>query len=103
MRISPPRSLILSSQMLTSTPNGVFPMIYRLPIDEFSRSDEDGYRVEGGYNEPSQWQLKTKIDSHDCTIQSDNIAFIYTHYFQNQVERTCRSLFSTRLFCFFYI
>lgn len=79
--------------MLTSSPNGVFPMIYRLPDDEDGDSRCDGYRVEGGYVEPSRWALKTKIDPDDCLIQSDNVASTYTNHFYNQVSTTESILF----------
>ncbi|CAF0750967.1 unnamed protein product [Adineta steineri] len=70
-------------QMLNESPNGVFPMIYRLPSNDMLYS-KDRYRVEGGYDEPSQWIFKTKILRTDCRIVSDNIASIYTNYFYDQ-------------------
>jgi hypothetical protein len=72
--------------MLNSSPSGVFPMIYRLPSNEMLHSN-DRYRVEGGYGEPSQWIFKTKILPTDCRIVSDNIAFLYTNYFYDQVNK----------------
>lgn len=71
--------------MLAYTPNGVFPMIYRL------QSTSDGYRIEGGYGEPSEWRLKTKIHPEDCQLTSDNIASIYTNHFYDQVETHSQS------------
>jgi hypothetical protein len=72
--------------MLTSSPNGVFPMIFRLPHDEISHLD-DHYRTEGGYGESSKWILKTKIYADDCRITSDNVASIYTNHFYEQVNK----------------
>ena len=73
--------------MLTSSPSGVFPMIYRLPSDEMLDCN-DHYRIEGGYGESSKWILKTKINSEDCRISCDNIASIYTNHFYEQVDQT---------------
>jgi hypothetical protein len=70
--------------MFISSPNGVFPMIYRLPPDEMLHND-DHYRIEGGYGEPSKWQFKTKILPTDYRITSDNVASIYTNHFYDQV------------------
>jgi len=69
--------------MLTSSPSGVFPMIYRLPSDEMLHCD-DHYRIEGGYGEPSKWMFKTKILPNDCRIASDNVSSMYTNHFYDQ-------------------
>jgi len=79
--------------MLTSSPNGVFPMIYRLPSDEMLHC-HDHYRIEGGYGEPSKWIFKTKILPTDCRLISDNVASIYTNYFYDQVNKNL-----TKKFC----
>ena len=71
--------------MLTSSPGGVFPMIYRIPSDDVLH-EQDRYRVEGGYGEPSQWIFKTKILLSDCRITSENIASLYMNYFYDQVN-----------------
>ncbi|CAF1244675.1 unnamed protein product [Adineta ricciae] len=71
------------TEMLTSSPGGVFPMIYRIPSDDVLH-EQDRYRVEGGYGEPSQWIFKTKILSNDCRITSENIALLYMNYFYDQ-------------------
>ncbi|CAF4043900.1 unnamed protein product [Rotaria sp. Silwood2] len=70
-------------EMLTSSPGGVFPMIYRLPSNEMLYGT-DHYRVEGGYGEPSQWNFQTKILPIDCYLTSDNIASIYSNDFYEQ-------------------
>ncbi len=72
--------------MFSSSPNGVFPMIFRLPSDETLHLN-DQYRIEGGYGESSKWILKTKIYADDCRITSDNVASIYTNHFYDQVNR----------------
>jgi hypothetical protein len=72
--------------MLTASPNGVFPMIYRLAADEMLHYN-DHYRIEGGYGEPSKWIFKTKILPNDCHITCDNISSIYTHHFYDQVDK----------------
>ena len=71
--------------MFTLSPNGVYPMIYRLPSDEMLHHN-DYYRVEGGYDEPSQWIFKTKIPSTDCILILDNVASIYSDSFYGQVN-----------------
>ncbi|CAF4768592.1 unnamed protein product, partial [Rotaria sp. Silwood1] len=70
-------------EMLTSSPGGVFPMIYRLSSNEMLHGT-DHYRIEGGYGEPSQWNFQTKILSNDCCLISDNIASIYSNDFYEQ-------------------
>ncbi|UJR08987.1 hypothetical protein I4U23_013237 [Adineta vaga] len=71
------------NDMLISSPSGVFPMIYCLPSDDMLH-EKDRYRIEGGYDEPSQWIFKTKILPSDCQTTSENIASIYTNYFYDQ-------------------
>ena len=66
--------------MLTSTINGPFDMIYH------RSSMNDGYRIEGGYGEATEWRMQTKIPNRDCQLISDNIASIYTNHFYEQVE-----------------
>ena len=87
--------------MLNSSPNGVFPMIYRLPSDDMLH-EKDRYRIEGSYSEPSQWIFKTKILPSDCQIVSENIASLYTNYFYDQVNLIIDSLVhsSNFTFCF---
>ncbi|CAF1223073.1 unnamed protein product [Rotaria sordida] len=70
-------------EMLTSSPGGVFPMIYRLPSNEMLNGT-DHYRIEGGYGEPSQWHFQTKILPNDCRLISDNVVFIYSNDFYEQ-------------------
>jgi hypothetical protein len=83
--------------MLTLSPGGVFPMIYRLPSNEMLPCN-DHYRIEGGYGEPSQWILQTKISSIDCRVTSDNVASLYSNHFYDQVN-----LIITKLHCSFFI
>ena len=71
--------------MFSSSPNGVYPMIFRLPSDEISHL-KDHYRIEGGYGESSSWMLKTKINPDDCRIMCANVASIYTNHFYEQVK-----------------
>lgn len=73
-------------QMLTLTINGPFPMIYR-PI-----SMHDGYRIEGGYGEATEWRIQKKIPSQDCQLTSDNIASIYTSHFYEQFHYNLYSI-----------
>ena len=70
------------SQMFRHAPNGVFPMVFRLPADD----DDDRYRIEGGYDEPSQWHTQTKIHPNDCQISTQNIASIYSKTFYDEVK-----------------
>ncbi|CAF0736235.1 unnamed protein product [Rotaria sordida] len=70
-------------QMLTSAPNSIFSMIYRFPSNEMLNY-KDPYRIEGGYDEPSQWIIQTKIAPVECRIISDNVASIYSNYFYDQ-------------------
>lgn len=60
-------------------------MIYRLPANE-SIHFNDHYRVEGGYGEPSQWNIQTKILSSDCNLINGNVASIYANDFYDQVN-----------------
>jgi hypothetical protein len=49
--------------------------------------NNDRYRIEGGYDQPSQWIIQTKIAPVECRIISDNVASIYSNYFYDQVKR----------------
>ena len=70
--------------MLISSPGGVFPMVYSFPLND-TLQYKDRYRIEGGYDEPSQWIIQTKIAPVECRILSDNVASIYSNYFFDQV------------------
>ncbi|UJR37223.1 hypothetical protein I4U23_029932 [Adineta vaga] len=70
-------------EMLTSSPTNILPMVYRFPSDEMLQCN-DRHRIEGGYDEPSQWIIQTKIPPVDCRITSDNVAAIYSNYFFDQ-------------------
>lgn len=72
--------------MLTSSPAGTLPMIYRLPSNEMLQCS-DRHRIEGGYDELSRWIIQSKIPPVDCQIMSDDIAAIYSNYFYDQVGR----------------
>ncbi|CAF3643077.1 unnamed protein product [Rotaria socialis] len=72
-----------TKEMLTSTPGGVFPMIYCFPDNEKIRFN-DRYRIEGGYGEPSQWSIQTKILPSECCLISENISSIYLNDFYDQ-------------------
>jgi hypothetical protein len=72
--------------MLTSSPGTILPMVYRFPSDEMLQYN-DHYRIEGGYDEPSQWIIQTKIAPVECRITSDNVASIYLNYFYDQVKQ----------------
>jgi hypothetical protein len=61
-------------------------MIYRFPSNEMLQNN-DRYRIEGGYDQPSQWIIQTKIAPVECRIISDNVASIYSNYFYDQVKR----------------
>ncbi|CAF1662431.1 unnamed protein product [Adineta ricciae] len=69
--------------MLTSSPTCVFPMVYRFPSNEMLQYS-DCHRIEGGYDDPSQWIIQTKIPPVDCRVMSDNVAAIYSNYFYDQ-------------------
>lgn len=60
-------------------------MVYRLPSNDTLQC-QDRYRIEGGYDEPSQWIIQTKIAPVECRIVSDNVASIYSNYFYDQVN-----------------
>ncbi|CAF4870237.1 unnamed protein product, partial [Rotaria sp. Silwood1] len=70
-------------QMLTSSPSSIFSMVYRFPSNEMLNY-KDSYRIEGGYDEPSQWIIQTKIAPVECRIISDNVASIYSNHFYDQ-------------------
>lgn len=71
--------------MFTSSPSALYPMIFRLPSEELLHY-HDPYRIEGGYDQPSQWIIQTKIAPVECRIISDNVASIYANYFYDQVK-----------------
>ncbi|CAF0801349.1 unnamed protein product [Adineta steineri] len=70
-------------EMLTSSPNSIFPMVYSFPPNDMLQYN-DRCRIEGGYDEPSQWIIQTKIAPVECRIISDNVASIYSTYFYDQ-------------------
>ncbi|CAF2070223.1 unnamed protein product [Rotaria magnacalcarata] len=70
-------------QMLTSSPTSILPMVYRFPSNEMLHY-KDPYHMEGGYDEPSQWIIQTKIAPVECRVTSDNVASIYSNYFYDQ-------------------
>jgi hypothetical protein len=77
--------------MLTSSPGSIFPMVYRFPSNDMLQYN-DRYRIEGGYDEPSQWVIQTKIAPVECRILSDNVASIYSNYFYDQVKENQKKL-----------
>lgn len=90
--------------MLTSSTGCILPMIYRFPSNEMLEYN-DHYRIEGGYDDPTQWIIQTKIAPVECRIQSDNVASIYSNYFYDQVRErekktTVKFLFSHIVFLF---
>ena len=62
-------------------------MVYRFPSNEMLQYS-DCHRIEGGYDDPSQWIIQTKIPPVDCRVMSDNVAAIYSNYLYDQV-RNC--------------
>lgn len=60
-------------------------MVYRFPSNDMLQAS-DHFRIEGGYDDPSQWIIQTKIAPVECRIQSDNVASIYANYFYDQVK-----------------
>lgn len=90
--------------MLTSSTGCILPMIYRFPSNEMLEYN-DHYRIEGGYNDPTQWIIQTKIAPVECRIQSDNVASIYSNYFYDQVRERKKNnsevfVFTYCFFCF---
>jgi hypothetical protein len=57
----------------------------------YQTSDNDKYRIEGNYGEPSEWRMQTKISSNDYCITTENIASLYFNTFFDQVSHTERS------------
>ena len=76
-------------------------MVYRLPSNDILQY-HDRYRIEGGYDEPSQWIIQTKIAPVECRIVSDNVASIYANYFYDQVN-TERPVLTDLTFLFTFI
>jgi hypothetical protein len=77
--------------MLTSSPGCIFPMIYRFPSNEMLEYN-DRHHIEGGYDQPSQWIIQTKIAPVECRIISDNVASIYSNYFYDQYHYNLLSI-----------
>jgi hypothetical protein len=67
-------------------------MVYRFPSNEMLHYN-DHYRIEGGYDEASQWIIQTKIAPVDCRIISDNVSSIYSNYFYDQVKQNSNRFF----------
>lgn len=76
--------------MFVSSAGRPLPMVYEFPQNDPYRHNEN-YRMEGGYDDPSQWVIQTKIAPVECRVFSDNVASIYTNQFFDQVKRFDRN------------